>query len=132
MYQPQKKAMCCPPNNLFDELNELLDMPHINPCSTLPYSHPPSNFPYYIKAKTVIIATEFNIHIAKPNNMKNKIFFVSLLSVVLFSCSSTQLVFLSVQQPAPVTIPSYIKNVGVVNRSTASDQTKAIRSKSVV
>ena len=49
-----------------------------------------------------------------------------LLPFLIASCSSTELVFLSVKQPAPVTIPGYIKTVGVIDRSKASKETKTI------
>ncbi|SFE00032.1 hypothetical protein SAMN05518672_10497 [Chitinophaga sp. CF118] len=54
-----------------------------------------------------------------------------LLSVILvtftfYSCSSTQLVYISVLEPAPVTIPPNIKTVGIVNRSIVADKNKAI------
>ncbi|HTQ66481.1 MAG TPA: DUF6340 family protein [Puia sp.] len=57
--------------------------------------------------------------------MKNRIS-ILLISIIFCSCSSTNLVYLSVQKPAPVTIPSYIKNVGIVNRTLPTSQTKAI------
>ena len=57
--------------------------------------------------------------------MKNN--FTLIAAVALFcSCSSTELVHISVQEPAPVTIPNDIKVVGVVNRTTPSKQTKII------
>ena len=40
------------------------------------------------------------------------------------SCASTQLVHISVLQPAPVTLPPYIKNVIVVNRTAVSAKSK--------
>lgn len=55
-----------------------------------------------------------------------KIFATLAIAVVFCSCRSTQLVYISVLEPAPVTIPSYIKSVGVVNRSLASEKTKVI------
>src|SRR5882757_1876770 len=57
--------------------------------------------------------------------MKNRILFLVII-VAFCSCRSTELVFISVMKPAPVTMPSYIKNVGVVNRTIASDQTKIV------
>src|SRR5882724_4363344 len=57
--------------------------------------------------------------------MKNRI--PILLVIIAFcSCRSTELVFISVMKPAPVTMPAYVKNVGVVNRTMASDQTKVV------
>lgn len=57
--------------------------------------------------------------------MKPLLYFF-LLPTILFSCKSTELVFISVLEPAPVTLPSSIKKIGVVNRSTPSDQAKII------
>jgi len=49
------------------------------------------------------------------------------LAVSIFcSCSKTNLVYMSVMEPAPVTIPPYIKKVGIINRSLASDETKTV------
>ena len=55
-----------------------------------------------------------------------KLFSVIVTSVALYSCSSTNLVYISVQQPAPVTISPDIKNVGIVNRSNVADKNKAL------
>lgn len=55
-----------------------------------------------------------------------KLFSIAVTSVALYSCSSTNLVYIRVQQPAPVTISPEIKNVGIVNRSTVSDKNKAL------
>lgn len=49
-----------------------------------------------------------------------------ILLVLVFASCKTELVYLSVMIPAPVTIPSDIKRVGVINRSTASEQTKKV------
>lgn len=57
--------------------------------------------------------------------MKNPLPII-LVALIFCSCKSTELVHLSVLKPAPVTIPPYIKAVGVVNRSLASEKTKAI------
>jgi Family of unknown function (DUF6340) len=57
--------------------------------------------------------------------MKN-VFAVMAIAAICCSCRSTQLVYISVQEPAPVTIPYSIKSVGVVNRSLASEKTKII------
>jgi len=48
------------------------------------------------------------------------------LLVILCSCRSTNLVYLSVLQPAPVSLPQNIKTVAVINRSQASKQNKII------
>ena len=55
-----------------------------------------------------------------------KLFSIVVTSVALYSCSSTNLVYIRVQQPAPVTISPEIKNVGIVNRSIVSDKNKAL------
>jgi Family of unknown function (DUF6340) len=47
-----------------------------------------------------------------------------IIIIACYSCSTTNLMSLSVMQPAPVTIPPYIKNIGIVNRSRASDDNK--------
>jgi hypothetical protein len=57
--------------------------------------------------------------------MKNNITLIAAIALFC-SCSSTELVHISVQEPAPVTIPNDIKVVGVVNRTTPSKQTKVI------
>jgi hypothetical protein len=46
-------------------------------------------------------------------------------ALTLISCSTQQL-YLNVVEPAPVTVPPYIKSVGVINRSIATDKTKAL------
>ncbi len=51
---------------------------------------------------------------------------IILLSAVIISSCKTQQLYLNVVEPAPVTVPSYIKSVGVINRSTPTDETKAI------
>jgi hypothetical protein len=56
--------------------------------------------------------------------MKNYILPI-LISLILFSCKTNQL-YLNVLEPAPVTIPAYIKNVGVINRSMPTDETKVL------
>ncbi|HRQ51528.1 MAG TPA: DUF6340 family protein, partial [Agriterribacter sp.] len=57
--------------------------------------------------------------------MKNTVFCI-LISVSLSSCASTELVRLSVLEPAPVTLPGYIKNIGVINRSEVAEQNKVV------
>jgi len=57
--------------------------------------------------------------------MKNLVY-LFILVIILSSCSSTNLVFISVKEPAPVTVPSYVKSVAIVNRSIASDKTKVL------
>lgn len=46
------------------------------------------------------------------------------VSACFCSCVSTNLVHISVLEPAPVTLPAYIKNPGVVNRSEVTEQNK--------
>ena len=57
--------------------------------------------------------------------MRNLLFVIAT-AIVFCSCSSTNLVFISVLQPAPVTLPPNVKTVAVVNRSQASQQSKII------
>lgn len=49
-----------------------------------------------------------------------------LLTVIALSSCSTQQLYLNVVEPAPVTIPPYIKSVGVINRSTPTDKSKLL------
>jgi hypothetical protein len=55
-----------------------------------------------------------------------KLYAIILASFCLYSCRSTNLVYISVQQPAPVTMPPNIKEVGIVNRSIVNDKHKAL------
>jgi hypothetical protein len=48
------------------------------------------------------------------------------ISLACYSCSSTNLMSLSVLKPAPVSIPANIKSVAIVNRSQASKATQTI------
>jgi hypothetical protein len=57
--------------------------------------------------------------------MKNPMIFICI-SLACYSCNPTNLMSLSVLEPAPVSIPPNIKKVAVVNRSQASDATKTI------
>jgi hypothetical protein len=50
---------------------------------------------------------------------------ILLLAGILVSCKTSQL-YLNVIEPAPVTVPSYIKTVGIINRSMPTDETKPI------
>ena len=50
---------------------------------------------------------------------------ILLAAAILVSCKTQQL-YLNVVEPAPVTVPAYIKSVGVINRSMPTDETKAI------
>ena len=56
--------------------------------------------------------------------MRNIIIIV--LAVITLSSCKTQQLYLNVIEPAPVTVPSYIKKVGVINRSMPTDETKVI------
>lgn len=56
--------------------------------------------------------------------MKNLIL-ILLSAVILVSCKTNQL-YLNVVEPAPVTLPPYIKSVGVINRSMSTDESKPI------
>ncbi len=54
-----------------------------------------------------------------------KIHIAILLAGVIFSsCSSTNLVYISVQEPAPVSVPQDIKRIAVINRSEVSKKNK--------
>lgn len=52
-----------------------------------------------------------------------KLFGLLLLAIALSSCSSTNYLTMTVTEPAPVTIPSHIKSIGIVNRSIPTDKT---------
>lgn len=56
----------------------------------------------------------------------SKIAVTLLLSGFLFSCSPTNLLTLSVTEPAPIYLPAQGKSVGVINRSLPSKQNEAI------
>ncbi len=59
--------------------------------------------------------------------MPKKLYIIAVTFASTFvSCSSTNLMSLSVREPAPVSLPSYIKNVGIVNRTNISKQNKAV------
>ena len=49
-----------------------------------------------------------------------------LIAFIFSSCASTELMQLSVLEPAPVTLPSYIKNVAVINRTQLSKKAKIV------
>ncbi len=60
--------------------------------------------------------------------MKNKMI-LNLISLTLFgifltSCSSTNRMTLSVNEPAPIYIPTNIKSIGIIDRSLPSDKNK--------
>jgi hypothetical protein len=50
---------------------------------------------------------------------------ILFIALALASCKTQQL-YLNVVEPAPVTMPSYIKSVGVINRSIPTDKTKTL------
>jgi len=57
--------------------------------------------------------------------MKNPVIFICI-TLICYSCSSTNLMSLSVKEPAPVSIPPNIKTIAVVNRTQASSATQTI------
>ena len=57
--------------------------------------------------------------------MKNRAIY-SLILLSCYSCSSTNLMSLSVLKPAPVSIPANIKTVALVNRTKASSETQTL------
>lgn len=54
-----------------------------------------------------------------------KIFFLLSIILVFASCKTNQL-YLNVIEPAPVTIPSHIKKIGIIDRTSPTEQTRAI------
>ena len=56
--------------------------------------------------------------------MKNFVFLL-IFAILVTSCATNQL-YINVTEPAPVTIPPYIKKVGVINRSASTDETKVL------
>jgi len=44
-----------------------------------------------------------------------------LACFAFYSCRTTEEVYFNVTEPAPVTIPTYVKKVGIINRSVISD-----------
>jgi len=57
--------------------------------------------------------------------MKNRAIY-SLIVLACYSCSSTNLMSLSVLKPAPVSIPANIKTVALVNRSKAANESQTL------
>jgi hypothetical protein len=51
---------------------------------------------------------------------------IILLAALVFSSCKTQQLYLNVVEPAPVTMPAYIKSIGVINRSIPTDETKTL------
>lgn len=54
-----------------------------------------------------------------------KYLIIASLAIIVMSCKTNEL-YLNVTEPAPVTLPSGIKSVGVINRSKPNDATKKI------
>lgn len=54
--------------------------------------------------------------------MKNLLLLFFILSMI--GCSSTNIVTMSVVEPAPITLPAHMKKIGIINRSLASDKDK--------
>lgn len=55
-----------------------------------------------------------------------KSFALILIGTLLYSCSPTNTLSLTVTNPAPVYLPKEIKNIGVLNRSLPSKENKAV------
>ena len=53
-----------------------------------------------------------------------KKYYPALLLLLAFSSCKTNELYLNLLEPAPVTIPSYVENIGVINRSIPTDETK--------
>lgn len=59
--------------------------------------------------------------------MNNLFYFIAVIFfIALGSCTSTNRVYISVQEPAPVTLPGHIQSVAVINRTTPSEKTGAL------
>jgi hypothetical protein len=54
-----------------------------------------------------------------------KYIFTIIAAAVLVACKTNEL-YLNVVEPAPVTIPSYIQNVGVIDRSASTDESRPL------
>jgi len=48
------------------------------------------------------------------------------LLICLCACSSTNRVYISVKEPAPVTLPEYVKTIAVINRTTPTEKSKVL------
>ncbi len=53
-------------------------------------------------------------------------YIIVLTATIAFASCKTQQLYLNVTEPAPVTMPSAIKSVGVINRSMPTDETKVL------
>ncbi|WP_298734452.1 DUF6340 family protein [uncultured Chitinophaga sp.] len=60
------------------------------------------------------------------NKYVKNLVFIALAAMTFISCKSTELVYIHVTKPAPVTLPAYVKTPGVVNRTTIAAQHKAV------
>lgn len=47
--------------------------------------------------------------------------FIFILILIVFTGCTTDLIYMNVQEPAPVTVPKYVKKIGIINRSLVSD-----------
>jgi hypothetical protein len=56
--------------------------------------------------------------------MKNLTVFI-LAAILFVSCKTNEL-YINILQPAPVTMPSGIKKIGIINRSIPTDETKLV------
>lgn len=57
--------------------------------------------------------------------MKN-LYLLVIIVAACSSCASTELVHISVIEPAPVTLPAHIKQVAVINRSETDPRNKVV------
>lgn len=55
-----------------------------------------------------------------------KLFLTTLTASLLFSCGSTNLMTLSVTEPAPIPLPGSGKSIGIINRSLPSKENEAL------
>lgn len=51
---------------------------------------------------------------------------ILVIGTLLYSCQSTNSLTMSVTEPAPVYLPTSIKNIGILNRSLASEKNKSL------
>ena len=52
-----------------------------------------------------------------------RIIIILFVTLMVTSCKTQQL-YLNVTQPAPVTVPSYIKSIGIIDRTNPTKETK--------
>ncbi len=62
----------------------------------------------------------------KTTQRGRKKIFTFILVAIAFSACKTDLVYMNIMEPAPVSMPPGIKTIGVINRSIASEETKKI------